>query len=38
MGNPLSKASDGDGLHILGVWAEVTESEFQQVSVMQVLI
>jgi hypothetical protein len=38
MGNPLSKASDGDGLDILGVWEEVTESEFQQVSGMQVLI
>jgi hypothetical protein len=37
MGNPLSKASDGDGLDILGVREEVTESQFQQVSVMQVL-
>jgi hypothetical protein len=38
MGNSLSKASDSDGLEILGVWEEVTGSEFQQVSGMQVLI
>jgi hypothetical protein len=38
MGKPLFKASDGDGLDILRVWEDVTESELQQVSGMQVLI
>jgi hypothetical protein len=38
MGKPLFKASDGDGLDILRGWEDITESELQQVSGMQVLI
>ena len=38
MGKPLSNASEGDRFDILRVWEDVTESEFQQVSGMQVLI
>ena len=38
MGKPLFKALDGDGLDIFRVWEDVTESELQHVSGMQVLI
>ena len=38
MAKPLFKASDGDGFDILRVSEDITESERQQVSGMQVLI
>jgi hypothetical protein len=38
MGKPLFKASDGDGIDILRVSEDVTESGLQQVSGIQVLI
>jgi hypothetical protein len=38
MGKPIFKASDGDGIDILRVSEDVTESGLQQVSGIQVLI
>jgi hypothetical protein len=38
MSKPLFKASEGDGINILRVWEEVTESGLYQVSGTQVLI
>jgi hypothetical protein len=38
MGKPIFKASDGDGIDILRVSEDVTESGLQQVSRIQVLI
>jgi hypothetical protein len=38
MGKPLFKASEGDGIDILRVEEDVTESGLYQVSGMQVLI
>ncbi len=38
MGKRLSKASEGGRFDVLRVWEDVTKSELQEVSGMQVLI